>query len=370
MPRVLHVYKTYYPATQGGVEQFIYQLARTTTSLGYKHDILAFHDGRESEKLVRAEATVWFYPSLLNKLSTPMGFSYAAAYREMVKDVDIIHYHFPYPFADLLHKLCKINKPSLVTYHSDIVKQKFTKKLYGPLMERFLNSVDRIVATSENYKCSSHVLAKFSRKTDVIPLGIAEESFPKPVDSVKSEWRSRVGEDFFFFIGALRYYKGLEFLLQAAEDTKLPVVIAGVGRHGDELKARYSHLNNVSWLGSIDDQSKVALMELSRAFVFPSHLRSEAFGVGLLEAAMCGKPMISTELSTGTSFVNLHGETGIVVPPADSKALGQAMRKLSGDDLLIQEFGCSARKRYEKMFTARQMGDSYSHLYKSLLCSQ
>jgi glycosyltransferase involved in cell wall biosynthesis len=100
--------------------------------------------------------------------------------------------------------------------------------------------------------------------------------------------------------------------------------------------------------------------------VFPSHLRSEAFGVSLLEAAMCGLPMISCEIGTGTSFVNIHNQTGLVVPPADSAALANAMNRLGNDADLAKTFGNAARQRFEERFTATQMAKAYMDVYRKI----
>ena len=74
-------------------------------------------------------------------------------------------------------------------------------------------------------------------------------------------------------------------------------------------------------MGYLLEDDKVALINLCYAVVFPSHLRSEAFGISLLEGAMYGKPLISSEIGTGTSHINIDGETGLVVPPNDPVAL-------------------------------------------------
>lgn len=119
-------------------------------------------------------------------------------------------------------------------------------------------------------------------------------------------------------------------------------------------------------MGQISDPDKVALYRLARAAVFPSSLRAEAFGVTLVEGAMYGKPLIYTEIGTGTSYVNLHGETGIVVPPTDSEALRDAMQTLKRDDALADRLGANARRRYEQRFTAERMGAAYAALYRRL----
>jgi glycosyltransferase involved in cell wall biosynthesis len=105
------------------------------------------------------------------------------------------------------------------------------------------------------------------------------------------------------------------------------------------------------------------LLKLSRALVFPSHLRSEAFGVTLLEGAMMAKPLISTEIGTGTSYININGETGAVIAPANPVALRRAMDALYTDPAEARRLGLNARRRYERHFTAARMGRAYSDLY-------
>jgi rhamnosyl/mannosyltransferase len=203
----------------------------------------------------------------------------------------------------------------------------------------------------------------------VIPIGLDEATYPDPEDSFVDEVRDRVGEGFFLFIGVLRYYKGLHILLEAIKDTDLNVVIVGSGPVESELKKRAADLNikNLQFLGYVSDEEKVALIRLSRAIVFPSYLRSEAFGVTLVEGAMFGKPLISTEIGTGTSFVNEDGITGFVVPPASPKHLQDAMYELNKNSPLAVKMGKASRDRYERLFTGKLMGERYVRLYEKLL---
>ena len=110
----------------------------------------------------------------------------------------------------------------------------------------------------------------------------------------------------------------------------------------------------------------MALLDLSYGFVFPSHLRSEAFGISLLEAAMHAKPLISTEIGTGTSYININNETGFTVPPENPEALQNAMQFLWDNPEKAAEMGKSARNRYKQVFTADKMAEEYAKLYKSL----
>lgn len=156
--------------------------------------------------------------------------------------------------------------------------------------------------------------------------------------------------------------------MEAAQGTDYPIVIVGSGPIEQELKAQAAQLSlrNIHFLGHLSDEDKVALLTLCYAVVFPSHLRSEAFGISLLEGAMYGKPMISSEIGTGTTFINIADQTGLVVPPSDSVAMRQAMRYLWENPECAAEMGRRAEERYWKHFTADQMVGEYVKLYREL----
>ncbi|WP_211453965.1 glycosyltransferase family 4 protein [Collimonas antrihumi] len=367
--RVLHFYKTYQSESYGGIEQTIYQLCKCSPASGIESEVLTLSDNPEPAELMYEGHKVHRVKLDLQIAST--GFSFAALKRfaQLAAEVDIVHYHFPWPFMDLAHFVTRMNKPSVVTYHSDIVRYKTLLQLYRPLMHRFLDSVDAIVATSPNYLQTSSVLAGYREKTQVIPIGLDKDNYSQPSATLMDEWRKRIGPRFFLFVGVIRYYKGLHILLDAARGTDYPIVIVGAGPIEQELKQRADEqgLRNVIFLGMVSDEDKAALLQLSYAIVFPSHLRSEAFGISLLEGAMYGKPMISSEIGTGTSYINNHGETGLVVPPSDPEAFRRAMQQLWDNPEQVQAMGVRAQARYQKLFTARLMGESYATLYRDVL---
>jgi len=230
------------------------------------------------------------------------------------------------------------------------------------VMHRFLQRVDRIVATSPNYRDSSPVLQRYRGKVVTIPIGIGAAATVAPAQM--APWRERLGGRFLLFVGALRYYKGLPFLIEAARTTGIPVVLVGSGKMAEEIER--SRPPNVVMLGELNEADKDALLALCEGFVFPSHLRSEAFGVALLEAARAGKAMISCEIGTGTSYVNVDGETGFTVAPGDAGALAGAMQMLWADPAGAAALGRQARARYQALFTAERMASEYAQLYHTL----
>jgi len=367
--KILHFFKTYYPDTMGGVEQVIFQLAEGGVRYGIEAEVLYLspRGSMRNEQVGHHIA----HRSYENFQVASTGFSILAIkdFYELAKKADIIHYHFPWPFMDMVHFLTGVKKPSVVTYHSDIVKQQTLLRFYNPLLHAFLRNVDVIVASSPNYVASSEILVKYQDKVKVVPIGIDRNTYPEVTDTSMAHWRERVGGRFFLFVGALRYYKGLDFLLEAAQRNRFPIVILGKGPMEMALKqkAKDSNLDNVFFVGALPDSDKAALMKLCYALVFPSHLRSEAFGITLLEGAMYGKPLISCEIGTGTTYINIDGETGYVALPGDGASLACAMEKLWEDPLGAAKMGENALKRYNEYFKADGMVSAYNKIYQSLL---
>lgn len=367
--RILHFYKTSFPDTMGGVEQVINQIARGAAKLGVETDVLSLTPDKVPRTIEIDGYLAHRARMDIQIASTSFSVSAFLRFSQLAKKADIIHYHFPWPFMDVVHFATRVKKPTVVTYHSDIIRQKHLLKLYRPLKKKFLASMDRIVATSPNYLATSNVLASLSDKVSVIPIGLDKATYPQPKPYRLQYWHARFGPKFFLFVGVIRYYKGLHILVEAANGADYPIVIVGAGPVEQELKAQAAQLGlrNIHFLGHLPDEDKVALLTLCYGVVFPSHLRSEAFGISLLEGAMYGKPMISSEIGTGTTFVNIGDETGLVVPPSDPLALRQAMRYLWDHPEKAAELGLRAEERYWKHFTAKQMVKSYVELYGDLV---
>lgn len=367
--KVLHVYKTYYPDTDGGIEKVLQQLMLNLNKMNVENRLLVLSEKCEPAIIQYPEGQVIRCPVTLEIASNPMSVKALATFRQQMQWADVVHYQFPWPFADLLHILSRVPKPSVVSYQSDIVRQKGLMKLYRPLMLRFLENVNFVCASSENYLQSSLILKRLENKPLVIPNGIDDLTLEDVSVSCLDKWRSYAGERFFLFVGVLRYYKGIHTLLKAAKLNGLPVIIAGTGPEMKNLQAEAQALgvDKVRFVGRISEEDKRALLQLCCAFVFPSHLRSEAFGMSLVEACIYGKPMISCEIGTGTSFVNLHEKTGYVVRPENEIALAEAMKKIYKDPQNSRNLGLQARAHYEKNFTAVGMAKKYRSVYENAL---
>lgn len=367
--RVLHLYRTYFPETQGGMQEAIRQLCLATQGYGVVNTVFALARQPGCGDLDLPEAKLVRARSWLEVASCDIG-GWAAfeRCREAADQCDVIQIHYPWPFADvLLPFIRRRDQPVVVTYVSDIVRQKGLGRLYAPMRRRLLGSAARIVASSPNYAASSDVLRHYKDKLVCIPHCLGEVVEPEPARCI--HWEMLLGRDFFLFVGVLRYYKGLDYLLEAARQVNALIVVVGEGPEGERLRreAETNGLKNVRFLGHVSDEDKHALFSLCRAVVFPSHLRSEAFGMTLLEGAQAAKPLVCCEIGSGTTWINLHNETGLVVPGADSDALAQALNTLARDDALCARLGQGARARWQQCFTPEVAGKAYRALYDELL---
>lgn len=365
--RVLHVYKDYYPVL-GGIENHIKMLAEAQAAQGLDVTVLVTNPGRKTVIEEMNGVKVIKAGRLAAISSTPVSPGLFSWMRRL--KVSIVHLHFPHPPGEVANLLFRPGQRTVITYHSDIVRQRWLLRFYRPFLWRVLASADRIIATSPQYIRSSPYLRRISDKCVVIPLGIDAERFESADPASVEAIRKRYGSPLLLFVGLLRYYKGLEYLLEAMREIEACLLIIGSGpmeRQWRNLAERLGLGEKVAFLGEVPDENLPACYHACEVFILPASARSEAFGLVQLEAMAAGKPVVCTEIGTGTTYINLHGETGLVVPPRDPKALGQAINELLAEEDLRRRMGEKGRKRVRENFSKEVMVESILGLYQELL---
>ncbi|WP_322015063.1 glycosyltransferase [Paraburkholderia sp. J12] len=371
---VLHVYRTYFPDPPGGLQEAIRQICLATQAKGVNPRIFTLSPNPHPREVDFPEAQVWRSKSWAAPASCDLGgLDSVRRYRELADWADVLHFHFPWPFGDVLRLLGDRSKPAVMTYHSDVVRQRWLGYVYGPVMRRMLDSMSAVVATSPAYAQSSPVLTELvdPQRVRVIPLGIADYAKNDVLASERDPLARLALDDrpYFLSLGVLRYYKGLHTLIEAASSIPAQLVIAGSGPEMPRLRrlAQERGATNVIFAGQVSDAEKVALLKGCHGLVLPSQVRSEAFGMVLVEAAMFAKPLVCCEIGSGTSYVNEHGVTGFVVPPETPGELAGAVNALLTDAQRAREMGAAARRRYERLFSDEALGSSYVSLYEHVL---
>lgn len=372
---VLHASKLF-PPPFGGIETVLDELTRGLCQYdpAMKIDILATHsaalacrefaDGRLRVDLLRSIGQI---------ARTPIAPSYLSMLRR--SEADLINFHFPYPWAELSYLFSGNPKPYVITYHSDIVKQKQLLKFWKPFMARFLAGASRIVVASPHIIENSPFLqGPLSKKTVVIPFGIDTESFIPTPDSraAAALLRNQLAgsRPLLFFLGRLVYYKGLHVLLEAMRSLNAHLVIGGDGPLRTELEQIVRETgcsSKITFAGSIPPDQLRIYYQAADLFILPSTDTSEAFGMVMLEAHASGTPVVSSDLPTGVTFVNEHGKTGLCVSAGNPQSLAEGIQTLLSDSERRYRMGDYARTRACQNFDTRVMCKSYHQLYEGIL---
>lgn len=353
--KVLHIGK-YYEPHLGGIEHFTHNLYHKLKK-NVKVTVLCYNTKPKTEIINDKGIKVVKVATYGKFRSQPIAFGMSKWIKELSKDVDIINIHFPNPLAEMALLKSKTDKRIIITYHADIVKQKLLVKFYTPIMNEVLEKAETIIVTSPDYAKTSKTLQKFKNKIKIIPLGI---DIDEKVDNVEVEKiRKKYGKNIALCVGRLIYYKGTKYAVDAFKNIDGTLLVIGTGPLEKDLKKNAP--SNVYFLGKIADLNPY--YAACDVFVFPSSERTEAFGMVQLGAMNFSKPLICTNLGTGTSFVNINGKTGIVVKPKDSNALKNAVKKLFSDSKLRKKYGEEAHKRLVNYFTMDKITKEYLKVY-------
>lgn len=372
--KILHVYKDFDPPIHGGMERHIALMCRFQRQWA-DVETLVCSRACKTRVVDRDGTRVTEVAEWGRFQSAPISPMFPLYMRRMQADVIVVH--VPNPTAEMGYLMARPAGKLIVRYQSDVVRQAAAMRFYAPFLRRFLSKAAMIMAASEQYVNTSPTLQAIrnhqpvGREHDrirVVPLGILPEEFHNP-DPVRVEkLRSVYGGGYVLFSGMHRYYKGLDYLVRAAAHIKAQVVIAGDGPERARLKALAEQLKvPVVFPGALSHEELVNHLHGCDVFAFPSVARSEAYGISMLEAHACGKPVVATKLGTGVEFVNLDKETGLNVPPRDPEALAMAINTILGDAVLRRQMGELARRRVELQFRADHVARQEFELYQEVL---
>lgn len=372
--RVLHITKWFIPY-RGGVETVVQQISEGLIARGVDTRVLTCHqqphmrDVREHIGAVPVQRC----QSFGNAFGTPLSMTYPVHYRRLASWADVIHFHAPYPVAELLHGLADLRGKQLVlTFHANPGNTRWAalETLYRPVLRRILNRVDRIVVTSPHVRDKTDLLADLRDKCEVVPLAPNVHVYPHNKDRLR-QLKHELGitsDRVVLSVGRMVYYKGFRHLVAAMRQVDADLVMVGQGEELEALKqlAQASGLTGkVHFPGFVDAETLSHYYSLADVFVLPSISAAEAFGIVQVEAMAHGLPIVNTDLPTGVPFVSKHGETGLTVEPASPEALANAINTIIDDDPLRRTFAQNAWQRAER-FTLDAMIDAHLRLYKQI----
>jgi rhamnosyl/mannosyltransferase len=368
--RILHLGK-YYAPDRGGIETVVETLCRGERPAADTRALVLNKRRQTTDETledvpVRRVGSVATVGAVSVAPSLPMWLARA--------DADIIVLHEPNPMALLAYAIARPKAPLVVWMHSEVIRPKLQYRLfYKPLLDFALRRAQRIVVASPPM-LRIPALEQYQRKCTVIPYGLECERYRLSTNTASrvQAIRNRTTSPIVLFVGRLVPYKGVDVLLHAVKGLDAETIIIGDGPCRMSLMALAYDCglqDKVRFVGDVSDAELLAWYHACDVFVLPSVTRQEAFGMVQLEAMLCGHPVISTNLRTGTSWVNQHERTGVVVKSGDVIELRDALSRLLGCQELRDQFGDAGRKRVLEVFTAETMCQATVTMYQDVIRS-
>jgi glycosyltransferase involved in cell wall biosynthesis len=377
----------------GGEGKYTYDLAKALSDLGHNVNVITTD---LKGKIISSDFNIIYIPSI--KVPGLKLLYFIIMVKRKIKkmceyqDIDIIHHTNDYYFLFISKK--DANLPIIATIHHPYVAERRIIKANGDIFDylRYLmrkpvyflekmeeiacKKADKIIAVS---KYTAHsVIKEYSiprSKIEIIPDAVDINKFNPRIKGYEIRDRLNMqSAPIVLFVGRLDVNKGIQHLIKAFSkiirdipDAKL--VIVGEGPLKNYILSLINKFNireSVMLIGRVSEEDLPKFYAASDLVVLPSLM--EGFGIVLLEAMASGKPCVATRVG-GTDEVIINGETGLLVPPADSYSLCQAMNALLTDKYLSQKFGIAGRERAEKNFTwdsvAKCTVDQYKNCKKS-----
>jgi glycosyltransferase involved in cell wall biosynthesis len=386
--RVTHLGK-YYPPAPGGIESHVQTLAKAQAGLGAVVSVVCVNHGDASGadiqgRRLASTPTVSTSDELVRL--TLLGRRASVARFDICPDLilrmdqlepsnaDLVHLHVPNPTMLLALAVKRLRVPLVISYHSDIVRQKLLVHALRPVERSVFGRAARILSDSPTYPEGSTFLKRYARKLGVLPLGIDLHAYLKPSPAARAFTRrlqSEHGAPLWLSVGRLVYYKGLPNALQALRNVSGKLVVIGTGPLEADLRRMATACrvaDRVVWMGYRDFEEVVGAYHAATALWFPSNARSEGFGLVQVEAMASGCPVINSAIpGSGVSWVSRHEETGLTVPMNAPGELAAAANRLLHEPGLRERLAAGARARACQEFDHRLMAQRCLRAYRSIL---
>jgi glycosyltransferase involved in cell wall biosynthesis len=373
--RICHLGK-YYPPSPGGIETHVRTLARAQADLGAEVKVFCVNH-EPGPTLLEADGAVEVTRFRRRVSAAKLDVCPDLAQRLSQVEADVLHLQVPNPTMILALLRARPRVPLVVSYQSDVIRQRLRAAIFRPLERMAYRQVRAIMTSSEEYRAGSQFLLPYGDRLHVLPNGIDLRPYLDPSSEVRAlaaSIRSRHGGGGPLWLGCGRlvYYKGFLNAIRALTRVAGTLLLIGDGPDRGSLLLEAQRLgvaDRVKFLGSLPHYLDLIPYYLAAdAFWFPSNARSEAFGLVQVEAMASGCPVLNSAIPhSGVSWVSRHEESGLTVPVDDPIALAAAANRLLDEPGLRNRLAAGARARAAREFDHRVMAERSLSLYRQVL---
>jgi glycosyltransferase involved in cell wall biosynthesis len=374
--RIAHVTATF-PPYHGGAGTVCMNNAASLARLGHEVEVLTAGDVAAVE--ARDGYTVHRLVPLYRVGNAPL----LPQLLWRLRGFDVVHLHYPFIFgAEMVWAISRLRRiPYVLTHHNDLIGRGVRGRLFDlysavitPLVFRGASKL-LVVSEAHARHCRQSRLLR-RRWSDVveIPNGVDIEAFrPNLGGSVVRERHafppdSRV----LTFVGALdraHYFKGVDYLLDVFGDLQTPNVILMIVGNGDlrshyeAQAARLELADRVRFVGPKGHHELPLYYAASDVVVLPSSL--ESFGIVLIEAMACGKPVVAHDLP-GIGAVVDDGENGLLVELGNALDLAAKLDLLLSNPEQCVRWGSRGREKAASKYAWQAIGHRLEAVYDDM----
>ena len=368
---VLQTFKSYYPE-KGGIQTVMKDIVFNLRGF-FNFKILVSRVRGLGRQEKEAGVFVRRCMSLFTLFSLPIAPFYIFWFWWYARRVEIVDHHYPFPWVDIAVSIYFPKKTKLIIHwHAEIIAQKGLAKWLAPCIRKCLQRAHKVVVATPLHIDNSPYLSTMRDKCVVIPFGTDVKFWA----TLTAKQQQQVAElkthypQLLLVVGRLVAYKGIDKLIPIMQELDAQLILVGDGpqrRLLQGLITQYNLADKIMIKSDIAQDELKILLHAAKTLILPSVLSSEAFGIVQIEAMSCAKSIINTSLNSGVEWVARDQQEALTVPPGDSSALMQAIKKLLADPELANRLGQAGFKRAQEMFSQEKFSQAMKDLYENVL---
>lgn len=370
--RVLHFAKYSFLRT-GGMERHVEILTRALAARGVDVTVLSYDPSGTALPRNEDGVHVEPVPTLGNVSSQALAPGLVTRSRRLAHQCrfDLIHQHWPDPFAHFAASMVPGRPAQVVSWHTDILRQRVLGPLYQALAPLTLVKPDAVIGATHAHLKSIQI-SRFAspERRHVIPFGIDVRPFTPTAQTLNAALELRAkhgGGPVVFALGRHVYYKGFDVLIRAMARVPAVLLLGGEGPLTPMLRQQAEAVGaRVRLVGNIPEAQLPSYFHACDVFCLPSVAQTEAFGLVQAEAMACGKPLVNTALGNGVNELAPNEICALTVTPGDDDALATALCKVLSESEMAMRLGAAGRDRVNTSFTVESMVTKTIALYEML----